>query len=492
MATTDRVIKPVIAEDGSVHYSSVMSHKSDTSPAVCYKVPFKIIPVVFVPGIMGSNLMSTRTKSEPVWLVDSQASMASWIVKGASKRKMILDPQKTTVYDCGIIPQGTDQKDHELKRRGWGEVSNMSYGAFLVWLENTLDDVYRDTDYGREGLRAQLMKQVVAKAPGVTALSHDEVALSYRYQFPVHAVGYNWLQDNADSAQRLHERIEYFMNYYPNRFNYECKQVILLTHSMGGLVARHYSEVLNQRDKVLGIVHGVMPATGAATAYKRVKAGTEGDIGTSHVLGVDAAEVTAVFAQSPGALQLLPSTEYGKGWLKIRDDQFIGLPVKEPYSEIYTQRHKWWGLVNDQLLNPLDPKKLALDQDWDAFAKLIQKRVQSFHTGISGKYHANTYAFYGDDVQHKTWGDVIWKGSAQSHPGFWRVPPIPIQDELKQNAANDTGTGSQTVVVPQNGWPTRQNFVLQEAGENGDGTVPRRSGMAPTGRSGVQVCVPYC
>ena len=47
------------------------------------------------------------------------------------------------------------------------------------------------------------------------------------------------------------------------------------------------------------------------------------------------------------------------------------------------------------------------------------------------------------------------------------------------------------VKPPEKSWLARQNFVLQEAGENGDGTVPRRSGMEPTGRDGVQVCVPY-
>jgi pimeloyl-ACP methyl ester carboxylesterase len=130
------------------------------------------------------------------------------------------------------------------------------------------------------------MEKAVADELNIAPLSYDEVRLSYRYQFPVHAVGYNWLQDNADSAKRLHERIEYFMDYYRSRFGYTCEKVILVTHSMGGLVARHYSEVLDHRDKVLGIVHGVMPATGAATAYKRVKAGTDGDWGTRQVLGL--------------------------------------------------------------------------------------------------------------------------------------------------------------------------------------------------------------
>jgi hypothetical protein len=41
------------------------------------------------------------------------------------------------------------------------------------------------------------------------------------------------------------------------------------------------------------------------------------------------------------------------------------------------------------------------------------------------------------------------------------------------------------------GWPQHEDLVLQDAGENGDGTVPIRSGRAPAGQTGVQVCVAY-
>ncbi len=77
----------------------------------------------------------------------------------------------------------------------------------------------------------------------------------------------------------------------------KCHKVILVTHSMGGLVARYYSECLTEpgpgRDKIYGIVHGVMPSIGAAATYTRMKRGTEnpesgmaGAAGyvTSHVL----------------------------------------------------------------------------------------------------------------------------------------------------------------------------------------------------------------
>ncbi|WP_241575579.1 GPI inositol-deacylase, partial [Rosenbergiella nectarea] len=59
----------------------------------------------------------------------------------------------------------------------------------------------------------------------------------------------------------------------------KCEKVILVTHSMGGLVARHYSEILdgnNGDKKILGIVHGVMPNLGSPMAYKRMKTGESG------------------------------------------------------------------------------------------------------------------------------------------------------------------------------------------------------------------------
>src|SRR5579863_2470307 len=108
----------------------------------------------------------------------------------------------------------------------------MSYGSFLVWLENALNDADASTEYGVKGLRAELMNKLVAEAPGVEPLTYDEVALSYKYQFPVHAVGYNWLQSNVKSAQRLRDRIEQFMEHYRSEFGYMCDKVILVTHSM--------------------------------------------------------------------------------------------------------------------------------------------------------------------------------------------------------------------------------------------------------------------
>jgi pimeloyl-ACP methyl ester carboxylesterase len=494
MAALDRIIPAVVHDDGSVHYSSVMSHESDMSSGVCYMIPKRIIPVIFVPGIMGSNLKSMATdenKQKSVWSVDSKWSIGTqWGGKGPAQRKQFLDPAKTEVDGAGSIAKGTKKSEAELRRRGWGEVAAMSYGSFLVWLENALNDADASTDYGITGLRAELMKKLVADAPGIEPLTYDEVALSYKYQFPVHAVGYNWLQSNEDSAQRLSDRIEQFMEYYRSEFGYMCDRVILVTHSMGGLVARYYSEVLGGHANVLGIVHGVMPATGAAMAYKRVRAGTEGIAGP--VLGADAAEVTAVFAQAPGALQLLPGTDYGMHWLTVRDfDGSVSLPERDPYKEIYLQRGTWWGLIEDSLLNPLDKKRLNIDTDWESFRDLISRYVKPFHTKISGKYHMNTYAFYGDDAAHKTWGNVMWKRTRRHSYGSVPITQPMLAVPLAAKATWNSGVGQQVVSTDSGNTLNGALFILQDADERGDGTVPVRSGKAPAGQRGVQVCVSY-
>ncbi|MBC8722527.1 MULTISPECIES: lipase family alpha/beta hydrolase [Paraburkholderia] len=475
MAATERVIQPKIAEDGSVHFSSVTSAPDD-STAVCYMVPKRAIPVIVVPGVMGTNLADL--KDNPVWLVDSSKTLAKWAIKTPTYRKNTLDPSRTKVSDQGSIPTGTVLSEAELRGRGWGTVSKMFYGDFLVWLENALNDCNPATDYGNNGLRAQLEQELVA--PNLAKLSGSEVDLSYKYYLPVHAVGYNWLQSNAESAQWLADQIDSIIDGYRKR-KYKCEKVILVTHSMGGLVSRYCAEVLDgYRDKILGIVHGVMPATGSATAYRRVKAGTEpgGNLisyGTSLVLGNMSSKVMPVFAQSAGPLQLLPSPEYGPGWLKIRDgERLISLPLKgNPYDDIYTKRGAWWGLIDEDLLDP--ETKSTSDQNWANFKDLIAKDVRQFHQAISGKYHPHTYAFWGDDKEHKTWGDVVWKRTQAS--SFWNSDAYDVQNK-PVNANNLMG---RIDVLAGNLGPVdvHKTFELQAAGENGDGTVPIRSGSAP-------------
>jgi hypothetical protein len=265
---------------------------------------------------------------------------------------------------------------------------------------------------------------------------------------------------------------------------------------MGGLVARYYTMCLDKAEcgsvrdaqaPVLGVLHGVMPATGSATAYKRMKTGTEGFL-SGAVLGKSADEMVAVFAQSPGALELLPSPDYGRKWLKIKDeDQTVHFPkTQDVYGEIYTERKKWWGLCEDFRIDPFDTKKKFLERDWRRYVDLVDL-VAKFHRRLSGKYHPNTYAFYGDDPAKKAWGDVVWKKDRIYHPENRQalVPDDVASGEVLVNLGDTRRALRQTSQTKTIG----ADYELLNASESGDGTVPMRSGRAPLGA--IRVCLPY-
>jgi hypothetical protein len=86
-------------------------------------------------------------------------------------------------------------------------------------------------------------------------------------------------------------------------------------------------------------------------------------------------------------VRLLPSVEYGMGWLKVRDGQnLMSVPVADPYAEVYLQRGKWWSLIDDKLMNPLDPEKKTIDADWEAYENMIIKKLGHFTEIFAGNF----------------------------------------------------------------------------------------------------------
>lgn len=270
-----------------------------------------------------------------------------------------------------------------------------------------------------------------------------------------------------------------------------CEKVILVTHSMGGLVARHCSEVLGMSEKILGIVHGVMPTIGAAAVYRRFKSGTEGARIASEVLGNDAAEMTAVLSSAPGPTQLLPTAAYGNGWLRIKELKGeIGLPkLGDPYAEIYTVRGKWWSMCEDFRINPMtmnishDAREKHVDANWDSYADIIFAKVKPFHLEISGKYHSTTHAFFGSDPAFKSYGNVTWTGTDET------VNDLLLRNNRDTDFLNAKSVSREEIRMIRTvkaqlageGWKKdqKQVYVISGPDEDGDGTVPQRSGIAP-------------
>ena len=526
---------------GEIVFAGILTEACYADTVDCVIPNIHALPIIFVAGVMGSNLCDkdpklARTKGDiekikDVWLVDSDVTMASWIRRGPAERQAILHPSKTFVYERGDVPghvTGILTGPEHYWARGWGEVGAMSYKEFLLWLENQLNagGIANNHDKLNTVLEKLKDREVWHAQKPFEPLTPAESEKSLQWIYPVHACGYNWLDNCAASAKRLADRIDEVMALYNKRGT--CKQVILVTHSMGGLVARYCSEVDDakrkhkaMRKKIAGIVHGVMPTVGAVMAYRRCKVGMwDEDKGASLVIGRTGQEITAVFAQAPGTLQLLPSKQYPvQNWLEIVDSNGAQLPGRpmtdDPYKNVYLERKKWWGLVKEEWLAP--SKETAIN--WTTFKRNIAF-ASDFHSALKDKYHANTWGFFGSmgyEVKKKTkraelapnsYARITWVVEPGTVPLTNDAPdPNSIAgmkpDQVRQSGSNpvdipapDTQTpepemyipaafartdfGNKTESIPASYFRIR----LAKPEGSGDSTVPVESGSFPCTSAG--------
>jgi len=220
----------------------------------------------------------------------------------------------------------------------------------------------------------------------------------------------------------------------------------------------------------LGIVHGVMPAIGAGTAYKRMRCGFEGSGISTKILGGTGAQVTAVLANSQGGLELLPSKAYGNDWLKVKQGETVlkSLPKNgDTYEEIYKLNGKWLGLIKKEWINPARAKNSGFENTCG-----LLDNAKAFHTTIENTYHENSYAHYGVDKDRKAWQQVVWEVNGGSK----------TSDMDRLEIVEDDARGKLKLLDPT--LPTAKNTSVQflinlkDAAEPGDQTVPAHSADA--------------
>ena len=165
----------------------------------------RVIPVIFLPGIMGTNL-KVKPKDDgedsiAVWRYDSKTSLLGWTLpsSGPKERKRLLHPDRVKIDNRGLIPMSPDvqkhidlviatqypsniadkeemerftkallkaeEEDHPEKKlfgsrrdRGWGEVAAPSYGAFLDALQTAL---YRDKPTKKDNTLSAIYQKLV-------------------------------------------------------------------------------------------------------------------------------------------------------------------------------------------------------------------------------------------------------------------------------------------------------------------------------------------
>lgn len=400
-----------------------------------------VMPIIFVPGIMGSRLKNQT--GDTVWDPDDPLFM----LKTYGRRKADAEFKKSMLigeqFNDEYLQVLNDDKEHNKKfadkydktraDRGWGGVMWSSSGKIL------------------KALQSRQWDQTV----------------NLFFEFPVHAFGYNWTTSNDLSGQKLADEINNIIKKYTG-MGRQCDKVLLVTHSMGGLVARSACMLHGAMDKVLGIVHGAQPSNGSPAAYWRMKGdferphsipdidfiqwfknpvkkakhliknAVEGEgVGIPYtdlklslgnvpawVLGTDGEEVTALLGNMPGGLELLPNKQYKNNdgwdrWLELLDSEGNrkALPEADPYREIYCIEEEYYRLINPVWLNPGSTNDSANFEGtaWKSYRKYL-KQAETFHDDLAEKtLHAETYQFYSsgmaspDRIVFNSADDTLWE-----------------------------------------------------------------------------------
>lgn len=483
-------IKPEWDDNGKVYWPGIQNQKkSENAKAVLLQPPVKAIPVIFLPGVMGTNLMANKSsQTEDIWRGDSMGGVfLRWAGVDGKRRRKLLNPDTTKVDNRGDInqtlysPLPDDGKLFTTRReRGWGEVLSFSYGKFISIFQGALlDDWQQDlVHYGKStseknGVLSQLVGKSLSEEKdseitGESILTQQELNHFKNFLFPVHVYGYNWLEDNKTSAQGLVAFIDRTISLYKNErghgmpFPAGQEKVIIVTHSMGGLVARYASQVLGAKDKILGIVHGVIPDLGSPAAYRRMKVGAKQEGMAGAVLGNTAEELMPVLARAPAPLQLLPSAKYlsGAPWLSVEGAGEDGSDVKlpqggDPFGEIYLNKTLWYRLYESDII---DKDENIYSQNWKDYFELMKDSVRSFITELDNKYHTNTFAFYGHKIASD--GTLTWRKTSITYPKNRHESDRKLPNNYRE------------IPLPFN---RSQLYVITSSNTPGDGTVPVES-----------------
>jgi pimeloyl-ACP methyl ester carboxylesterase len=468
--------------DGGWSAATVLTPKALKVRGLALMPSNSIIPVIVVPGIMGSNLRAKRkprtreeqnleaTPGEPVWrppntLAGGLWDALTWDRIRPARRQRLLDAETLEVDDDGPphIPHG-DGRLHIHPRlareRGWGELHADCYGGLLCALETRLNQTFLHDDATAARRIQRHWQEVMAcdpnkwGMPAMMPLTEAALEKHAQHHYPVYGVGYNWLDCCEKASQRLERRIVEIVEYWTG-MKRQCERVILVTHSMGGLVARACAKRIPDR-----------------------------------IAGAMTYDTTPVLATSPGALELLPNHLYPGPWLHVAVEQPVGaeggparvldyfhLPnesVPNPY-DLYRNLHPWYRLVDPALADPAGKYRGKSGEVVNAIKKAINT-AERFHRQCLGEYyHPNTYAFYGSDPGQRAFGHVRWLGRKET--GLHTALTPANVNQAKFTAFQPQG-GRLVDVDPA----CSLLFRPEPPDSRGDRTVPSESGAGPAGK----------
>jgi pimeloyl-ACP methyl ester carboxylesterase len=335
------------------------------------------LPIVVVPGTMGSRLMDPAN-DEIVW-----------------------NPTGFPVPPLGGVELGT-------------------FAAKLARLEQVSAPLVGDTHvFAREFMERPVshirhFHSVIRAFYGGLALKLErdlKKLLAPKGLFPVvYCAGYDFRVNNATSATTLQKVVD------EARAECDGEQVIIIAHSMGGLVTRSYCKNLGGEANVKRVFLLASPTHGAPDAYFTLRNGMEGGLLRTLIFGdIFKGTDSRNFARRmPSVYQLLPTTLYCKidsNWLRFEPAKTgIGeFPPHQPIPALQFSDNSnsallfldlYAGLRGDLEFRELSGRLFGEASRFDASLTLPNGKAY---------FHPNTTVVFTADMETVTRGEVAFK-----------------------------------------------------------------------------------
>ncbi|OGA45874.1 MAG: hypothetical protein A3G25_13960 [Betaproteobacteria bacterium RIFCSPLOWO2_12_FULL_63_13] len=235
--------------------------------------------IVVIPGILGSVL---QKHGKDVWALSPGAVLRGLVPGGAGVEDLILDADPPDVEDLGdgIVATSLFPDTH------------------------LVPGLWKIDGYSRV---ADSIQRVFDVTPG----------RNY-FEFP-----YDWRRDNRVAATRMDRLSRQWLKAWRDSSGNVGARLILIAHSMGGLVARHFLEVLGGWEDTRALVTFGTPYRGAVNALNFIANGFKKTLGPIPL--VDLSEVLRSLTAVYQLLQIYPCYDAGDGHL-VRVEEAANIP----------------------------------------------------------------------------------------------------------------------------------------------------------------------